>query len=112
MGLRLHYAKKYEVEWDGGHFNWQSDELEEVLSDWGIEVYYDNSDDTTSNMEINMAQVVEKLKEYDEKGTPDEEILIRDRDDWYITLGDMREWCKTVMEHADMKGDYAHFAWF
>ncbi|MCM1323201.1 MAG: hypothetical protein NC218_03360 [Acetobacter sp.] len=114
MGLRLHYAKRYEVEWDGGHFNWRSEELEEVLRNWGVEVYYDNADDTTSNMEINMTQVGEKLKEYAKKGTSGKQVLVKNAGDpdWCITLEDMREWYAAVMKYADLKGDYAHFAWF
>lgn len=112
MGLRLHYAEKYEVKWNGGHFNWRSEQLEEVLRNWDIEVYYDNSEDTTSDMEINMTQVGDKLKEYDKKRTPDEQVLAKSYDDWQITLGDMREWYQAVMENADIKNGYAHFAWF
>lgn len=31
MGNRLHYAKKYEVEWDGGYFNWELDNVADII---------------------------------------------------------------------------------
>lgn len=31
MGSRVHYAKKHEVEWLGGFFNWQNSEFADML---------------------------------------------------------------------------------
>lgn len=112
MGLRLHYARKYQVEWDGGHFNWRSEELEEVLRNWGVEVYYDNAEDSTSNMEINMKQVGEEIEKREKNGMLPDQVLVKGVDDYNITFADMCEWYQAVMKSADIKGDYAHFAWF
>ena len=33
MGYRLHYARKYEVEWGGGTFNWQQENWEKLFDE-------------------------------------------------------------------------------
>lgn len=35
MSCRLHYAKKYEVEWKGGYFNWELDNVADIIIDAG-----------------------------------------------------------------------------
>lgn len=93
MGIRIHSAKKYDVEWNKyGTFNHQQEELYTWLEEGGVEVFCDG-DCFNPNWEIDANQLETFIRNTDRKHLKSElEELIKDA-------------------YVDEYG-YYHFCWF
>lgn len=111
MGCRLHHAKTFKVEYTGGRFNWQADELHNILQDYGVQVILWNVDDVYSHWEISkddLKHLIEKLADKDPAQKAEENM----GDHAEITVEDIVSWAQRVLDEADPDLDYVRFAWF
>jgi hypothetical protein len=112
MGLKLRYAKKYEVKWSGmGHFNYLQEDLNRFLYDLsgGFDDYLGEHLDFTEQFEINkdtLREIIEKLNDYN-----DNELPSRFRERGY-SCKSIRDFLAEALENSDPKNDYVVFAWF
>ena len=112
MGLKLHYAKKYEVKWNlNGGFNHMQDGLNSFLYclSGGFDSYVGDNIDYTEEFEINkdtVIDMIESLEYYNDSGLPDQ--LIKEG----YTISDVRNLLIEALENSDPKTGWVVFAWF
>lgn len=112
MGLKLHYAKKYEVKWNlGGDFNYMQDGLNCFLYDLsgGFDSYVGDNVDYTEEFEINkdtVRDMIESLENYNDSELPDQ--LIKEG----YTISDVRNLLIEALENSDPNNEEVVFAWF
>lgn len=114
MGYRLHYAKKYQVEWDGGYFT--GSELDQVAAMFRGELESFHEDDRADIWELNkeeLKQYIKKLRSFppaDANAYFDEEG--RDVQAQGYTNQDMIEILTEVLENSEPTEDYIRIEWF
>lgn len=104
MGYRLHYAKKYTVEYDGGSFNWQSDQFSNLVADHMPESY---ANEDREEVELNPKE----LQAYIDTLA----ALPQDQPSRYFseyTVGKEREALQEVLDGYDKSNDYIYLTWF
>ena len=114
MGLKLRYAKKYEVKWSvSGHFNYLQEDFNRFLYDLsgGFDDYLGEEEylDFTEQFEINkdtLREIIEKLNDYN-----DNELPSRLLEEGY-SCKSIRDFLAEALENSDPKSDYVVFAWF
>jgi hypothetical protein len=63
MGYRLHYAKKYQVEWDGGYFNWQTDAFSKFVADKFSDSGWFSEDEASAELDkVDIEAYIEALE--------------------------------------------------
>lgn len=113
MGIRLHYAKKYEVRWnyESGNFSHMQDDLNSFLYELsgGFDSYVGDSIDYTEQFEINkdtVRDMIESLEDYNDSELPDQLI-----EEGY-TISDVRNLLIEALENSDPNNEEVVFAWF
>ena len=107
MGYRLHYARKYDGDYDGGYFNNRVDEFDEMAIN-ELDCYWTDEDNSEYEIEV------DKIKEYItrlEKLPQDEpnEYFI---DDEPYTNGEVVKILKEMIAGYDKQHDFIRFSWF
>lgn len=103
MGHRLHYAKTYTVEYDGGYFNWQTEEWSELLSA-EFDLYTDESD---SDIELDPEQLKRYLDKLEQRPADEPSLYFND-----CTNHDEYEALKEIYDGYDHNNDYINLVWF
>lgn len=117
MGCRLHHAKKYKIEWEGGWFNWSAEQFREILSALEVHVWdATNQEDDYGAFEISLDEWKElgsKLASVS-KGEYDHAVLGDDYtgEEYLITWRQFIDWFKAVDAEYDKDNDYIRFEWF
>lgn len=62
MGYRLHYAQHYEPKWEGGYFNWKSEEFAQLVYTEFEASFWLNEDNSGCELErADIEKYIEKL---------------------------------------------------
>jgi hypothetical protein len=112
MGLKLHYAKKYEVQWAmTSCFNQLQEDLNKFLYDLcgSFDDYLGEDICFTEQFEINKDSLREMIDELGKCG--DNELPSRLLN-MGITCLNIRDFLSEALEHSDPNSDYVVFAWF
>lgn len=112
MGLKLRYAKRYEVKWAGiGHFNYLQEDLNRFLYELsgGFDDYLGEQLDFTEQFEINkdtLREIIEELNDYNDNELP---RRLRERG---ISCKSIRDFLVEALENSDPNNSEVVFAWF
>ena len=109
MGKQLHYATKWEIKYDGGFFNWAMEEVENLLSELGIEV--DSAEECCPTSfecpKDSFKKGLTLLKKM--KANKIKEILGEDN---FTTKKDVVDIFKDILKNSAKTSDWIHFEWF
>lgn len=117
MSYKLHFAKKYEVEFDGGYFNYHQIEFENLLSDLRDKLDDPNEflmdfDSGASEYCIcrsTLRKIIDRITpEYRSKAKEPHPSFSGDSDTSY---GDVLEWLNRICDESDPRSDFIHVAW-
>lgn len=111
MGNRLYYAKKYEVKYDGGFFNWKIEEVENLFCELGIDV--ETQSEYPQSCPIHFETPIEsfkcglaKLRKMSTKKI--QEIMGSDD----ITKKEVVGIFEDILKNCAKTSDWIHFEWF
>lgn len=118
MGCRIYWGKVYKIEWEGGWFNWNAEQLRDCLRELGVEIWWQlNEDDDYTDFEIS----IEEWKKFRDKlrtipkGDREAPVLgddyNGDHDRGLITYQGLIDWAKYVSNTYDSDNDYIKFSW-
>ena len=116
MGNRLRVHIKHEIEYGGGMFNWQIDELRTLLEENGCQVKEQFDEDGCGDWEIEDSTFIEAVKKIKEMDAS--EIKDHFEDDFVGSSTDeeFKNYVVSSLEGCIAKGDHRdgfyHFSWF
>lgn len=116
MGNRIHVQIRREIEYGDNGFNWQIEELKELLEDSGCNVFESLNEDAVGDWEIPEDQF---QKAVDDIETKSAEEIGRYFDKDFIgsaTDEDFKKMVVSTLRRFERTGDhrkgYYHFSWF
>lgn len=119
MGCRLHWARTYKVDWEGGWFNWNAEQFKEILRELDIQVWdghYDEDDYVCFEIGIDawkkLKKILSEVKQSDWNYPVLGEDWVGDSDRGLITWKDLKDWFDQVDMTYDSDNDYIKFEWF
>lgn len=114
MGYRLHYAKQFKVEWDGGYFSGGDvDKVAELLMENCETFHSDENSDIWEVDKEELKEYIEQLKKtkmtstnkyFDESG--------KDMATEGYTNGDLVEILTEILEGSEPSESYIRMEWF
>ena len=118
MGYRLHFAKQFKVDWDGGYFS--GSELDTVAEMFRKELESFWTDEHSDIWEINKEELegyISKLKSYPPAAAnsyfkTDEVGEKRDVATYGYTNQDMIEILEHMLKNSEPNEDYIRIEWF
>lgn len=116
MGNRIHVQIKREIEYGEEGFNWQIEELKNLLEDNGCDIYEKLNDDAIGEWEISDEQFTDAVEKIAEK-SPEE---IKNYFDWDFFKNESQDNVKNYVvsklrkfvNTGDHRNGYYHFSWF
>jgi hypothetical protein len=104
MGYRLHYGKKYQVEWSGGFFNRCSEVWDNFLE---IEFGDYWVDENQCEYEISKQQVENYIEKIEELG-------LERKNEYFgeYTNREIAEILTEILLNADSENEYIRLAWY
>lgn len=116
MGNLIHVQIKHEIKYGDCGFNWQIDELEELLKDNGCDIYGSLNDDSVGDWEIPDEQFVNAVNKIEKKDARE----IKEYFDPDFTGKESEEEVKKYVvttlrrfaETGDHRNGYYHFSWY
>lgn len=119
MGLRLHSATKYEIEYgDKADFNYQQDKINAIidaLAEGDCDDEFLCSDTFAANratLLANIDKIIHPDENWEWQETVDENIKKLEKECYPITRDDIYKSLKAIIEQSDSNCYYVHFAWF
>lgn len=122
MGCRLHYAREYRIEWDGGWFNWGAEQFRFILRKFNVEVWecvnnpsdYDDIEISMENWEFLKEQLAKvKTEDYDKPILSEGELSMLDiKGDEAITYKDFITVIDEIDYNFDVDNDFVRLTWF
>lgn len=119
MGKRLHSAVSYEVKYgDKACFNWQADRINQIIDALaeGDTSYNDDdirfADSISANRDNLLANIDKIINPDDDWGFQDYLERQLKRITAGITREELHKELKTLIEQADSRIGYIHFAWY
>lgn len=127
MGCRLHWARTYKIEWEGGWFNWNAPVLKAILRYFEIEIWEaENGDGDYGDFEMSVEEfkklqsIVKESRNTDAYEQPvctrsdlEENGYCEGESEVYImTYKNLDDWLKEVRGTYDSDNDYIRFTWF
>ena len=121
MGCRLHWAKTYRVEWEGGWFNWEAEQVRQIFTELGLDEYIWNVSDQEDDY-VGFELSVDGWKKFKNElrkipqGDLGRPVLGEDyegdNNSLPITWENLKEWSESVDNTYDSDNDYIRFEWF
>lgn len=112
MGVRLHYAKRYDVKYSESAFgNWLQSEINNLLKSvaenlgWSISWWDEYSEEFEIEKEA-LTEIIEELKTYEDSQL-DKRLLESGLNVSEIVLN-----LELALANSDPDNDFVHFAWF
>lgn len=128
MGCRLHWGKTYQIEWEGGWFNWNAEVIKAILRYLEIDIWECSYEDTdygdfemTLDNFLKLKKVVKdarSLPSYEEPIMTVEELrengvfVDSDQEIYCPSYKNLDEWVEEVDKSYDRHNSYIHFTWF
>jgi len=103
MGYRVHYAKKYEVDWFGGYLNWDNENWDNFVGNELVESWQSEQSD---DCEINKKE----LKKYINKINRHLETTNKYFSKY--TNKEISEVLTEMLDNSDKNNDYIRIRWF
>lgn len=102
MSERLHYAKKWIVEWsDESYFSSQRYDFDNALMELGVEICSKSEDgDRYELLKDDCIEALKKLEDYDED-------MICD-----VDVEELKVFLKDILKNADAKSDFIQILWY
>ena len=120
MGKRLHSAVSYEVKYgEKEYFNWQADRINPIIDILAEgDTSYNDDDiqfaDTISANRENLLANIDKIINPDENWEYQDDLERKIRNIGFVglTREELHKELKTLVEQADSRIGYIHFAWY
>lgn len=110
MGYRVHYAKKYEVEWAGGAFNHDSTGFNEMVAaklSGGDDFW---NDDDSEEFELQVDVMEEYITEL--RAKPEETNEFFAAGDYTYTNAEVADYLQEMVDGRPKDADIIHLCWF
>lgn len=108
MGCRLHYATTYHVEWAGGYFNWNRENIYNLFVDNDVAIETNNDDEYSFEycvLRENLKALYKKLIKKYPHPTTEQQIE-------GLPLSEVLKFLKDTINNADKSSNWIHLAWY
>lgn len=116
MGMRVHVAKKYVVEWvELPYLNYKPQEFKDLLTNMDCDVYNVGGDEFSKDFEVEKEQfnnALAKLKNFDSLGKEEQEDINSMLKECEFDLHDAIECMELCQKNAERKDGILHFSFF
>ena len=113
MGLRLHVARKYEIEYSSSFgFNYKVVEFHNLLTALGISYNGESWDDDVEVNRENFKQGLDKLKTYDKLDTGEKTEIDEALSELDEPVEEIIEIMQRLLTESDQKNEYMLLAFF